>query len=108
MAESTIDIRVRMDENKVPEDITWTAQDGGVQNRSAKAMALAMWDVAERTAMHMDLWTMEMSVEEMQHFVCHTMMTLATTFEKATSDKAHAEAIRKFTEELARRLNVID
>jgi len=107
-AESTIDIRVRMDENKVPESITWSATDGGVNSRAAKAMALAMWDDAERTAMHMDLWTKEMSVEEMQHFVCQTMMTLAATFEKSTSDKAHAEAIRKFTEELARRLNVID
>lgn len=105
--ESQIDIRVSMDANKVPEDITWTATDGGVSKRKAKAMALAMWDAQERTAMHMDLWTKEMSVEEMQHFLCQTMMTLASTFEKATSDKAHAQAIRKFTEELARRLNVI-
>jgi len=36
------------------------------------------------------------------------MMTLADTFERATSDKAHAEAIRGFTTELAKRVGVLD
>jgi len=53
------------------------------------------------------LWTKEMSIEEMQHFVCQTMMTLANTLEKATNDKAHALAMRSFTEELAKRLGVL-
>jgi hypothetical protein len=54
----------------------------------------------------MDLWTKEMTVEEMQHFTCQTLMTLADTFERATSDAGHARALREFTGELARRLGV--
>ncbi len=107
MAESNINIVVTTDENKVPSRIVWTAEDGNVDNREAKAMALSMWDDKDGIAMRMDLWTKEMSVEEMQHFVCQTMMTLADTFEKATSDKPHAQAIRGFTEELAHRLGVL-
>jgi hypothetical protein len=48
-----------------------------------------------------------MSVEEMRHFVCQTMMTLADTLERSTSDKAHAEAMRGFTRELAKRIGVM-
>ena len=107
MVESNIRITVSTDENKVPTKIMWTAEDGNVNNREAKAMALSMWDDIDVTAMRMDLWTKEMSVEEMQHFVCQTMMTLADTFERATSDTEHAGAIRGFTEELAKRLGVL-
>jgi len=107
MAESKILITVSTDENKVPLKIVWTAEDGQVKNREAKAMALSMWDESSETAMRMDLWTKQMNVEEMQHFICQTMMTLADTFENATSDKEHAGAIRGFTEELAKRLGVL-
>ena len=68
-----------------------------------------LWQLA-RTASPValqNLWTKQMSVEEMRHFVCQTMMTLANTLEKATNDKAHALAMRSFTEELAKRLGVL-
>jgi gliding motility-associated protein GldC len=101
MADSQITVTVSTDENKVPTSIRWSADDSDVKERAAKAMALA------GNAVHMDLWTKDMSVEEMQHFVCQTMMTLANTLEKATNDKAHALAMRSFTEELAKRLGVL-
>jgi gliding motility-associated protein GldC len=103
---STIAIDVETDENKVPQRIVWSASDGGIEDREARAMLLAMWDDREGIAMRMDLWTKEMTVEEMQHFTCQTLMTLADTFERATSDAGHARALRDFTGELARRLGV--
>ena len=102
MADSQITVRVQTDENKVPTAITWSADDSDVANQTAKAMSLAMWDEAQGNAVHMDLWTKQMSVEEMP-LRCQTMMTLANTLEKATNDKAHALAMRSFTEELAKR-----
>jgi len=107
MADSQITVTVSTDENKVPATIRWSADDSDVKERAAKAMALALWDEKDGNAVHMDLWTKDMSVEEMQHFVCQTMMTLANTLEKATNDKAHALAMRSFTEELAKRLGVL-
>jgi hypothetical protein len=32
---------------------------------------------------------------------------MATTLERATNDKTHADAVRSFTEELAKRLGVL-
>ena len=101
MTTSKIQIDITTDENKVPSLIEWSAEDSDVKEKAAKAMALAMWDEQDGNAVHMDLWTKEMSVEEMRHFICQTMMTMANTLERATNDKAHADAVRSFTEELA-------
>ncbi|MGB0246899.1 MAG: gliding motility protein GldC [Flavobacteriales bacterium] len=100
---SRIVIDVTTDENQVPVAMEWTAEDGGVMNQPASAMALSMWNAKEFAAMRMDLWTKEMS-----SFVVQTIMTLADTYERATSDKDHANALRGFTEELAKRIGVIE
>ena len=71
-------------------------------------MALSMWNPKEHFRQcAWTLWTKDMSVEEMRSFVVQTMMTLADTYERATSDKDHAKAIRGFTEELAKRIGVL-
>lgn len=108
MATSRITIDVSTDENQVPVSMTWSAEDGGIDQQGASAMALSMWNPKEYAAMRMDLWTKDMSVEEMRYFVIQTMMTLADTYERATSDKDHAAAIRGFTEELAKRIGVLE
>ena len=108
MSENTITIKVSTDENHVPTDIVWSAEGGDIKNRCAKAMALAMWDDKDGATMNMDLWTKDMSVDEMKRFVCENMMTLASTLETATSDKGHAEAMRGFTRELAIRIGVVE
>lgn len=108
MSTSRISIDVTTDENHVPVTMEWTAEDGGIQNQSATAMSLSMWNPQEFAAMRMDLWTKDMSVEEMRSFVVQTIMTLADTYERATSDKDHAQAIRGFTEELAKRIGVLE
>ena len=105
---SRIVIDVTTDENQVPVSMEWTAEDGGIINQPASAMTLSMWNAKEFAAMRMDLWTKEMSVEEMRSFVIQTIMTLADTYERSTSDKNHANALRGFTEELAKRIGVVD
>jgi gliding motility-associated protein GldC len=85
MNKSTITIDVHLNENRVPENITWKASDTTIENaQKAKAMMLAFWDGAEKTALRIDLWTKEMMVDEMADFFYLTMMTMAVTFGKAT------------------------
>ena len=107
MPDNIIKITVSTDENHVPTEIVWSAEGEDSEERTSKAMSLAMWDDKDGRLMNMDLWTKNMSVEEMRHFVCQTMMTLADTFERSTSDKPHADALRGFTRELAKRIGVM-
>ena len=62
MATSRITIDVSTDENQVPVSMTWSAEDGGIDQQDASAMALSMWNPKEYAAMRMDLWTKDMSV----------------------------------------------
>ena len=39
---SKIEMTVELDENRVPENLFWTAQDGGVTKEEAKAMMLSV------------------------------------------------------------------
>ena len=39
---SEIKFLVELDENRIPEKLTWTAQDGGVEQEEAKAMMVSL------------------------------------------------------------------
>lgn len=85
MQSSTITIEVKMDEKKVPNHISWKADNSTMTDpNEAKAMMLAFWDGAEKTALRIDLWTKEMMIDEMADFFYQTLMTMADTFERST------------------------
>jgi len=91
MNKSTITIDVQMDENRVPETITWLASDTGAEHaQKAKAMMLSFWDGADKAALRIDLWTKDMMVDEMADFFYQTIMTMADTYGRATN---HAEIV---------------
>jgi gliding motility-associated protein GldC len=81
----------------VPETISWKASDTTIQQaQKAKAMMLAFWDGAEKTALRIDLWTKEMMVDEMTDFFYQTIMTMADTYERATRYTEIVEGMKKF------------
>ena len=41
---SEVKFNIGLDENKIPEDISWYAQDGGITNESSKAVMISVWD----------------------------------------------------------------
>jgi gliding motility-associated protein GldC len=76
--QSTINIDVTLDENRVPQSIHWKASDtASVSSQKAKGMMLSFWDGADKTALRVDLWTKDMMVDEMADFFYQTMMTMA-------------------------------
>ena len=52
---SEITLTVGLDENRVPETLNWSAQDGGVDNEQAKAMLLSVWDSKNKESLKIDL-----------------------------------------------------
>jgi gliding motility-associated protein GldC len=94
---STIQIQVALDEQRVPESIEWTATDSTADRMNkAKAMMVAFWDGADKTALRIDLWTKEMMVDEMADFFYQTMMTMADTYQRATPWADQANDLRAF------------
>ena len=104
---SEIKFLVELDENRVPEKLTWTAQDGGVQLEEAKAMLLSVWDGKAQETLRIDLWTKEMPVDEMKLFFHQTLTAMADTFQRATQDEKMADTMRDFCDYFAEKLNLI-
>lgn len=94
--QSEIKIKVGLDENKIPENLYWTAKDGGIENEQAKAMLLSLWDNKSQETLRIDLWTKDMPVDEMKQFFHQTLLALADTFERATNETKMADSMRDF------------
>jgi gliding motility-associated protein GldC len=105
MNKSTITIDVLLDPNKVPEQINWHATDSNTaMKQRAKAMCLAFWDGADKSAMRIDLWTKDMMVDEMGDFFYQMMMTMADTFKRATQQQALSEEMKTFAKDFIKKL----
>ena len=104
--QNNINITVDFDTNKIPEKITWNSTDLD-GSRNAKAMLLSLWDSKDMNTMNIDLWTKDMSVEEMSKFFYHTSFTMVETFEKATNEDQMAMAMRDFAEFFGEKMKVI-
>jgi gliding motility-associated protein GldC len=97
MGRSSINIDVMLDADRVPEQISWSASDTTAEAaRKAKAMMLAFWDGAEKTALRIDLWTKDMMVDEMADFFYQTFMTMAETYQRATQDQGLTNEMKQF------------
>lgn len=103
---SKIELNVELDENRVPEKLRWSAQDGGVDNEAAKAIMLSVWDSKAQETLKIDLWTKDMPVDEMKQFFHQTLLSMSTTFERATSDEKMAATMRDFCSYFAEKLEI--
>ncbi|MBK8442506.1 MAG: gliding motility protein GldC [Sphingobacteriales bacterium] len=100
---------ISLDEQKVPEQIVWSASDSPVEEpQSCAAISLAMWDATAKTTMKFDLWTKEMTVEEMNFFIFQSLYTCADTLERATGNREEANALRHYAKAFAKRTKVVE
>ena len=103
MRTSDINISVRLDEDNVPELITWNADDKKDGNPSVvEAINLSFWDGSSRETMKMDLWTKNMPIHEMKMFYVDMIGSMADSIFNSTGDNNMAEELKKTAEKLMR------
>ncbi|MCF6280204.1 MAG: gliding motility protein GldC [Flavobacteriaceae bacterium] len=103
---SKIEFEIGLDENNIPEKINWSADDGNVKKAEAKAMLISVWDNKKKDTLKVDLWTKDMPLDEMQQFFHQTLVSMATTFERATNDDKMAGTMRDFCDYFAEKLEL--
>ncbi|CAM1348258.1 gliding motility protein GldC [Tenacibaculum insulae] len=103
---SKITFKVGLDENKIPEEISWNAEDGGITNEASKAIMLSVWDHKKKDTLRMDLWTKDMPVDEMKQFYHQTLVSMAGSFERATNDEKMSATMRDFCDYFAEKLEL--
>jgi gliding motility-associated protein GldC len=105
--QSKIEINVGLNSNNLPLEMHWSATDGGVDNQAARAVFLSLWNPEENNTMKIDLWTKDMSVEEMKQFFHQTLVTMADTFERATGENLISEDLRDYCLHFAEKMDIM-
>lgn len=88
MKKSEIKILVELDEQNVPEKITWDADEKEQQGPSeTKSMSLALWDEDHKNTLRIDLWTKDMAVDNMKRFYIDCIGGMAQSILNSTGDE---------------------
>ena len=100
-------IEVVMDENLIPENLQWSSTQGDGESENASAALIYLWNAQKNETFSLDLWTKKMSIEEMNKMMFQMIMTIANTYERATSEDQIALAMRDFAEFFGEKTGVI-
>jgi gliding motility-associated protein GldC len=106
MTTSEIKFKVTVDENHLPHKIEWEAPDAH-EGSMCKSMMVALWDEKENNTLRIDLWTKDMTVDEMKKFFHQNITTLTDTYLRATNDEATAKELREYMSDLGKRMGVL-
>ena len=106
MKKTNIVITVCLDQNKIPEKMSWTAKDGGIENQKTKAFLFSSWDDINQETMKIDLWTKDMPVDQMNIFFHQTLVTMTDTFMRSTQDEKMTATMKDFCDYFAEKLEI--
>lgn len=90
-----IKITVGLDEKKMPVHMEWMTEG---EPQDIKGMLLSVFDKEYRDTFKIDLWTMDMQVQEMDRLFYQTLKGLADTYFNATKNNKLASEMRQFVE----------
>ena len=106
MKKTSITIDVTLDDNHVPEKLSWSATDGGIDQQETHAIFLSTWDKETQESARIDLWTKRMPVDQMRVFVHQTLVGIRSSYMKATQDVEMGEAFQQFCDYFSREHNL--
>jgi gliding motility-associated protein GldC len=92
-----IKLTVDLDADNVATRIEWQAAEapgGGVA--TCQSMMLSLWDSEKKATAAIDLWTRDMTIEDMNFFFYQVLHKMADTYLRATKNVPMAESIHEF------------
>ena len=103
---SKIELNIELDENRIPEKLSWNAEDGGINNEEAKAIMLSVWDGKAQETLRIDLWAKDMPIDEMKVFFHQTLVGMSDSFNRATQDEKMTATMKDFCDYFAEKLEI--
>ncbi len=105
MKKSEINFTIELDDQNVPETITWDAtekpDDGPSQTKS---ISVSLWDDLQKNTMRIDLWTKDMPVDEMKKFYVDCLGGMAQSLLSSTGDEFMSTEMNNLCEKLVEHL----
>ena len=102
-----IDIEIGLNENNIPELMLWSATDTQNNQNSAKAFLLSFWDAETKNSFNIDLWTKDMTVEEMKFFIFQNLLKMSSILHRSTGDEELVQVMKDFSKKFGKMANVI-
>ncbi len=98
---SEIKFKITLDKERIPEKIEWEATDQPEDTSTeTKAIAIGLWDDTLANTLRIDLWTKEMSVNDMKRFYIDMIGGMAESLRSSTDDEIMANRMQELVQEL--------
>jgi len=106
---SKIEINVGLDEKNLPVQIEWQALDNPDTPvpQPTQAFLLSLFDQRSKETLKIDLWTKDLQIIEMDHFMYHTLRSLADTYHKATNNTQLANDMQRFAQYFGEKTEIV-
>ena len=100
-----IKLTVELDANNVATRIVWQAADApGREPTNCQSVMLSLWDAEKKATAAIDLWTRDMTIDDMNAFFHQVLHKMADTYLRATKNEPVAQSIREFAYEFGDRI----
>jgi gliding motility-associated protein GldC len=94
MKHSEINFKIQLDDQNIPEQISWSATDNPNEGiEETKAIMVATWDPYHKGTLTLPLWTKDMEVLDMKRFFIEIMGTISDASLQATGDEEFAKEV---------------
>lgn len=104
---SKITFDIELDENHVPEKLSWQSTDGD-NGGECKSALISIWDPKQNSTLKIDLWTKDMKVDDMNIMYHQTLLTMADTFNRATGNDKLSNQMKEFARYFGEETGIID
>jgi gliding motility-associated protein GldC len=102
-----IKITVELDDENVPNNIEWDADDSGEDTPiPCKSMILSLWDHEHKNTLRLDLWTRDMMQDEMKIFFHQVLVGMSDTLERSINDERIVGDMRDFCDYFAEKMEI--
>lgn len=101
---SEIKIKVGLNSENVPVDLKWKASDSDHEAFNAcKSINLSIWDPVEKNSLGINLWTLDLTIDEMHSHYFRTLLNFTDSYVRATQNPYAKELIQKLCTELSKK-----
>ena len=104
MRSTEIRLAITLDYQKVPQSITWHADDAPSDSTpDTRCFGLSIWETETNQTLNINLWTDKMMIGEMKKFYLQTIAGLTDTLLSATGDEITHKEMTRTLENMAQR-----
>lgn len=109
MKEVDITLSVKLNDENVPEEITWKSDDPPSKGEltTAKGFFLSLFDENSLETLKIDLWTKKLEVGEMNRLCYYSIKGMADSYFNATKNQQMSNDLARFAQYFGEETGVI-